>query len=89
MTKTLNIALSALALSFTLMSTPVLAEEEVDAAIVEKLTAQLVAEGYDVRKIEGEDGLIEAYVVKDGEATKLFFDADLNPVEDAGADADE
>jgi hypothetical protein len=59
-------------------------EDTVDAATKEKVTALLVAQGYDVRKIEHEDGLIEVYVVKDGKMEELFFDADLNPVEHAG-----
>ena len=72
------IAALAVALS---AAVPALADEGVDAAVKEKLTAQLVAQGYDVRKIEAEDGLIEVYVVKDGATEELFFDADLNPVE--------
>jgi len=59
-------------------------EDTVDAATKEKVTALLVAQGYDVRKIEHEGGLIEVYVVKDGKMEELFFDADLNPVEHAG-----
>lgn len=59
-------------------------EDTVDAATQEKLTALLVAQGYDVRKIEHEDGLIEVYVVKDGVTEELFFDADLNPVDHEG-----
>ncbi len=30
--------------------------------------------GYDVRKIEEEDGQIEAYVVKDGEMAEVYVD---------------
>jgi Peptidase propeptide and YPEB domain len=50
-------------------------EGDVDAATTEKVTAQLTADGYEVRKLEVEDGLIEAYVVKDGATSSLF----LNP----------
>jgi hypothetical protein len=56
-------------------------EGAVDAAVQEKLTAQLVAEGYDVRQFKAEDGLIEAYVVKDGKMEELWFDANLSRVE--------
>ena len=73
--------LTALAIALTLTAPAAFAEEEVDAATQEKLTAQLVAEGYEVRKIEAEDGLIEVYAVKDGEAVTLWFDASLAPVE--------
>lgn len=80
--------LTAVALAFACLSAPAFAEgDAVDAAMKDKLTAQLVAEGYDVRKIEAEDGLIEAYVVKDGATLQLWFDADLKPVEH-GAEAD-
>ncbi len=50
------------------------AEGEVDAATTEKVTAQLTAEGFEVRKLDLEDGLIEAYVVKDGETSTVFLD---------------
>lgn len=56
-------------------------EGAVDAAVQEKLTAQLVAEGYDVRQFKAEDGLIEVYVVKDGKMEELWFDASLKMVE--------
>jgi len=77
-----KIAVAALALSM-LTSSVALAEEEgkVDAAVQEKLTAQLVAEGYEVRQFKSEDGLIEVYVVKDGKMQELWFDADLKQVE--------
>jgi hypothetical protein len=71
-------ALAALALA--LAAPAARAEDEVDAATQEKVTAQLTAEGYEVRKIEAEDGLIEAYVVKDGKAMSLFLDESLKVV---------
>lgn len=75
-------AVAAVALSL-LASTAALASDEgtVDAAIQEKLTAQLTAEGYEVRQFKSEDGLIEVYVVKDGKTQELWFDADLKQVE--------
>lgn len=81
---TRSLAALALVLSAAL---PAFAEDEVDPALKEKLTAQLVAEGYEVRKIEMEDGKIEAYVVKDGETLELYFDENLAPVE--GGEEDE
>lgn len=71
-------ALAAVALA--LAAPAARAEDEVDAATQEKVTAQLTAEGYEVRKIEAEDGLIEAYVVKDGKAMSLFLDESLKVV---------
>ena len=56
-------------------------EGEVDAAAQATLTAQLQAEGYEVRQFKAEDGLIEVYVVKDGEMEERWFDASLKPVE--------
>lgn len=52
----------------------------VDAGIREKLTAQLVGEGYEVRQFKAEDGLIEVYVVKGGKMEELWFTADLKRV---------
>ncbi|MEY4982080.1 MAG: hypothetical protein RIR62_346 [Pseudomonadota bacterium] len=77
------IAALAVALSAAL---PALADTEVDAAVKEKLTAQLVAQGYEVRKIEAEDGLIEVYVVKDGKTASLWFNDKLEAVEHDGDD---
>lgn len=56
-------------------------EGAVDAATQDKLTAQLVAEGYEVRQFKAEDGLIEVYVVKDGKMEELFFNAKLELVD--------
>lgn len=56
-------------------------EGTVDAAVQETLTAQLVADGYDVRQFKAEDGLIEVYVVKDGKMEELWFDASLKQIE--------
>lgn len=71
------------ALSFGRM---VQADEAVDPATKDKLTTQLVAEGYEVRKIEMEDGKIEAYALKDGKKYELYFDADLVLTESKQAD---
>jgi hypothetical protein len=54
-----------------------------DALSTERLTeirTKLTAEGYEVRKIEMEDGMIEAYVLKNGERLELYLDAALNVV---------
>lgn len=80
-------SLAALAVVFATVL-PALAEDEVDPALQEKLTAQLVAQGYDVRKIVMEDGKIEAYVVKDGETAELYFDETLTAIEGGEGDAD-
>jgi hypothetical protein len=41
-----------------------------DAAI----RAALTAEGYEVRKVESEDGRIEVYAVKDGKRLEIYVD---------------
>lgn len=76
-------AVVALVLSTLAAPAITMAETEgaVDAAVQEKLTAQLVAEGYEVRQFKAEDGLIEVYVVKDGKMEELWFDAGLKQVE--------
>ncbi|MGB7262734.1 MAG: PepSY domain-containing protein [Albidovulum sp.] len=70
-------AATALALSFGL---PALAGSAPDAAVQEKLTADLTAQGYEVRRLDTEDGLIEVYAIKDGKTYELYFDADLTLV---------
>lgn len=74
--------MTAAALAALLLAVPVAqaSEGKVDAAVQEKLTAQLVAEGYEVRQFKAEDGLIEVYVVKDGDMEELWFTADLKQV---------
>lgn len=76
-----KMTLAALALSVLAAPMALASEGEVDAAVQEKLTAQLVAEGYDVRQFKAEDGLIEVYVVKGGKMEELWFTADLKQVD--------
>lgn len=71
----------ALALALAL---PVSAFASSDAALtterVTEITNKLNAEGYEVRKIDMEDGMIEAYVLKNGQRYELYLDAALNVV---------
>lgn len=61
-----------------LVATPVLASDltlETELGKTEsQVRAALVDLGYDVRKIEREDGAIEAYAVKDGRKAELYVD---------------
>ncbi|MCA0996445.1 MULTISPECIES: PepSY domain-containing protein [Roseobacteraceae] len=50
--------------------------EQTQAQVREKLTA----EGYDVRRIDSEDGLIEVYALKDGKKLELYLDESLKIV---------
>lgn len=72
--------IAAAALSAAALAAPARADDEVDAATQERVTAQMTAEGYEVRKIEMEDGMIEVYAVKDGHAYELYLDSDLKVV---------
>lgn len=76
-----TLPLLALALSAALPAGAAFASDAVDPAIEAALRDQLTAEGYDVRKIEMDDGLVEAYVVKDGKTAELYFTTDLELVE--------
>ena len=51
-----------------------------DNAKRSEITARLTGEGYDVRKIEMEDGQIEVYALKDGKKLELYLGPDLNIV---------
>lgn len=61
-----------------LAATPVLASNltlETELGKTEaEVRASLVKLGYDVRKIEREDGTIEAYAVRDGRKAELYVD---------------
>ena len=59
---------------------------EADAATVAKATEVVAAEGYEVRKVEMEDGMIEVYAVKDGKTYELKLDAEYKVVETEEAD---
>ena len=75
MIKSIAAALTALALAG-----PAFASPDVDAATQSQIREKLTAEGYEVRKIDNEDGMIEVYALKNGERFELYLDADLNVV---------
>lgn len=52
----------------------------VDAARIEAIKATLTEQGYDVRRVKTEDGLYEAYAMKDGQRYEIYLDADLTIV---------
>jgi PhoPQ-activated pathogenicity-related protein len=70
----------ALALTAGLLAAPV-ARAETEGALpadkAEAATAALVALGYDVRRLALEDGMIEAYAVKNGKTCEVYLAADL------------
>ncbi len=55
-------------------------EGTLDMARADEIKAELTAQGYEVRKVEIEDGLYEAYALKDGQRFEIYLDADLNVV---------
>lgn len=74
--------LAAAALCLTLAAAPMAMAEgaRIDPATQAQVTADLTAQGYEVRKMEMEDGLLEVYAVKDGKTWQLFLDAALKVV---------
>jgi hypothetical protein len=53
---------------------------KMDSAKTEQIKMQLTEQGYDVRKIEVEDGMYEAYALKNGARYEIYLDKDLNIV---------
>ncbi len=75
-----NLTLKSVALMGILMTTAPMAMAEggeVDAATQTKITELMTAQGYDVRKMEMEDGMLEVYAVKDGKTFQVFYDEKL------------
>lgn len=80
---------TAAVLAILLLGAPMAMAEraDVDAATQAKITDVMTAQGYDVRKMEIEDGLLEVYAVKDGKTFQVFYDEKLTLVktcDDAG-----
>ena len=75
-----NLTLKSIALlGFLLATTPMAMAEggDVDAATQAKPTEVMTAQGYDVRKMDVEGGMIEVYAVKDGKTFQVFYDEKL------------
>jgi Peptidase propeptide and YPEB domain len=51
-----------------------------------KIEAVLKGEGYEVRKVQMEDGNFEAYVIKDGKKFEVVLNADLKITDTKAAD---
>lgn len=78
----MNLSRAALlALTLALPATGALASDKgVPADTADKIRATLTEQGYEVRKIKMEDGLYEAYTIKDGKKAEIYLDAELNIV---------
>lgn len=72
----------ALALAITAGSMAQASDDYVkmDSAKAEQIKTHLTEQGYDVRKIETEDGMYEAYALKDGARYEIYLDEDLNVI---------
>jgi Peptidase propeptide and YPEB domain len=78
---------AAAAIGASLLAAPLaFASDEIDAALKDKVTAAMKAQGYDVRKVQMEDGKIEVYAVKDGKAQELYLDDQLKIVKTGGSE---
>ncbi|MBK0400039.1 PepSY domain-containing protein [Limibaculum sp. M0105] len=75
--------LSPLALALVLgMPTAALAssDEKIPDAERARVTDAVAAQGYEVRKLEREDGLIEVYALKEGKRYELYVDGDTGEI---------
>ncbi|WP_288941814.1 PepSY domain-containing protein [uncultured Roseovarius sp.] len=52
----------------------------IDPAKTQQIETLLTEQGYDVRKIEMDDGLYEAYALKDGARYEIYLDGNLSVV---------
>ena len=65
------------------------ASGDIDPALKDKVTATLTAQGYDVRKIQMEDGQIEVYAVKDGQTMELYLNDKLEIQKTGGEEGED
>ncbi|MBP0483054.1 PepSY domain-containing protein [Sagittula salina] len=64
----------------TMLAMPALASEGtlmLDEGMKAKITQTLTDQGYEVRKIQIEDGAYEAYAIKGGKTYEIYMDRDL------------
>lgn len=72
----------ALLLAITAGTTALASEThgQLDAATQNTIRTQLTEAGYEVRKIEADDGMYEAYALKDGKRYEIYLDREFNVV---------
>lgn len=72
------VAATSLAAGLALPLSFAAASSELEGATLGKtageITASLTAQGYEVRKVKPEDGMLEAYAMKDGKRYELYVD---------------
>jgi len=54
--------------------------DKIDPAKAEEIKAMLTEQGYDVRRVKSEDGMYEAYAMKDGQRMEIYVSDDLEIV---------
>ena len=59
---------------------PALASQKLSQETQTKIRTHLTEQGYEVRKIKSEDGLYEAYVIKDGKMLEIYLNEQLQIV---------
>ena len=72
--------LPALVLLLAATAASASSEGKVDEATQAQIRTALTEQGYDVRSIQREDGMIEVYAMKDGHKLELYLDASLKIV---------
>ncbi len=78
----------ALATALLLPATAALASGGAVPADTEaQIRTMLTDQGYEVRSVQTEDGMYEAYALKDGQRYEIYLDTSLNIVR--GADSDD
>lgn len=78
------IAATAFAAAVALPLSVAAAAPDLDGASVgttaEQIAASLVAKGYEVKKVKPEDGMLEAYALKDGKRYEVYVDTETGKV---------
>ena len=64
---------AALALPFSLAAAAEIVGTQAGTT-ADEIRTTLAAEGYEVRKVEQEDGMLEAYALKDGKRLEIYVD---------------
>lgn len=85
--------LTALALTtaIALPSASLAASDDVgyNQSVADQVRTMLTEQGYEVRKIDFEDGLYEAYALKNGERMEVYVNAALEIVRHEGEEDDD
>jgi len=81
MFKTLALTLTlAAAIAIPASNASASSHASVPAETAQQIRTKLTEQGYEVRKIKMEDGLYEAYVIKDGTRMELYLNTELEIV---------